>query len=37
MDILERTEHSLPQTHTFLASELAIKAEMAAVRAGNLK
>ncbi len=36
-DIINRTETALPQWHTFYASELAIRAEMQAVRLGNLK
>jgi predicted dehydrogenase len=35
-DILHRTETAMPQAHCFLASELAIKAQMMAVRLGHL-
>jgi hypothetical protein len=30
-DILQRTETAMPQAHTFLASELAVRAQMMAV------
>ncbi|MCY3021749.1 MAG: Gfo/Idh/MocA family oxidoreductase [Planctomycetota bacterium] len=36
-DILHRTETALPQAHCFLASELAVRAELQAVRLGNLR
>lgn len=36
-DVLNRTETALPQAHTFLASELALRAEAQAQRLGNLK
>ena len=36
-DIYNRTETSLPQAHTYLASELSLRAEAQAVRLGNLK
>ena len=35
-DILNRTETAMPQAHCFLVSELAIRAEIGAVRLGNL-
>jgi len=35
-DILNRTETALPQAHTYLASELVLKAEAKAARLGNL-
>jgi predicted dehydrogenase len=31
-DILQRTETAMPQAHTFLASELAVRAQMAALK-----
>ena len=34
-DVLNRTETSMPQAHVFLVMELALKAEMAAVRIGG--
>ncbi|HEY9076139.1 MAG TPA: Gfo/Idh/MocA family oxidoreductase [Anaerolineaceae bacterium] len=36
-DILNRTETAMPQEHCFLAAELALRAEAAAVRLGNLQ
>jgi predicted dehydrogenase len=36
-DILNRTETAMPQAHCFKAAELALKAEAAAKRLGNLK
>ncbi len=36
-DVLNRTETALPQSHTFLASELSLIAESRAKRLGNLK
>jgi predicted dehydrogenase len=36
-DIVERTETAMSQAHVFLASELAIKAEMSAMRLGHLR
>ncbi len=35
-DIFNRTETSLPQAHTYLASELSLRAEALATRLGNL-
>jgi hypothetical protein len=35
-DIINRTETAMPQTHVFLASELALRAEANATRLGNL-
>lgn len=35
-DVLNRTETAMPQSHAFLASELALKAQAQAVRRGNL-
>jgi hypothetical protein len=35
-DILERSSTAIPQEHVFLASELAIRAENAAIRLGYL-
>jgi predicted dehydrogenase len=36
-DIINRTETAMPQAHCFLASELALKAQLQAHRLGNLK
>jgi predicted dehydrogenase len=36
-DVLNRTETAMSQTHCFLATELALKAEAQATRLGNLK
>ena len=36
-DIINRTETAVPQAHTFLASELAVRAELQATRLGYLK
>lgn len=36
-DVINRTETAMSQTHCFLATELAIKAEAQAVRLGNLE
>ena len=36
-DIINRTETAVPQAHTFLASELALVAELHATRLGHLK
>ena len=35
-DILNRTQTSMPQEHVFLASELAVRAELQAIRIGHL-
>jgi predicted dehydrogenase len=37
VDILNRTETAMPQEHCFLASQLALEAEVKAVRLGNLQ
>jgi len=36
-DVAERTEYAMPQAHAFLATELAIRADLQATRAGHLE